>query len=434
MKQLILGGTVLTPAGPRQDAAIVLENGIIASVEDAATAKARYRDHKTVDAGGMVVVPGLVNTHTHVSMGFFRGLTHDWKPSRPDRSMIEDVFFPAERALKKEWMTALSYGCILDGIRSGVTCFVDAYFWADEVAKAFETLKVRAFVGEHIADLGGPVAAGHAHWEKTKSWITHWPHGPLVKPCAYAHATDTVSRDLLTDVAQFARANDLPFHMHLAQTRGERERVRQREGISPVLYADQCGALTPRTLAVHLVSCDQDDIRLLKERGVTGVLCPVSEVIYETLPPLKALWESGLGLALGTDCAASNDRTDILSELHSAALFLKNAGVSPSPRQLLAMVTAQPARVLGLPGLGSIAPGAPADLVFLETDITTLPNEQVEANLIYSFTSRHVRDVMINGEWVLKDWTLKVADEAALTLAYRDAVRKVWDAVKSSLS
>jgi 5-methylthioadenosine/S-adenosylhomocysteine deaminase len=227
-----------------------------------------------------------------------------------------------------------------------------------------------------------------------------------------------------------ARSQKIPLHMHLSQTAGERERTRQKEGVSPVVFAKECGALTEKTLAVHLVSADDSDLKILKDHGTTVGLCPASQIIYENLAPIAAFSRYRLPIALGTDCAASNDSSNILSELKLTALLCRHEKVQPEhlePSNLLKMVTLNPARAFGLDHLiGSLAPGKMADLGMLKMSVDTQPMTNPITNLIFSMGAQHVEHVMINGQWSLWQGNLVRVSEQEIIKRSRDA----WDEIK----
>ncbi len=412
------------------DGALVLRQGMVQDAGTTAAMASRYPSMRWLDGTGFLVCPGFINSHTHVSMSFFRGRGHSYqvKPGSGQTTMIEDFFFPIEKSLTPADTGPLAYSDLVDGIKSGVTSFVDAYFFMDGVARGMQRLGVRGFVGEHIADLGGPHAAGKDYWDRIRPKIDRWSWDERIKPVIYAHAADTVSSPLLRELGEFSRQRSLPFHMHLSQTSGERSRVMQRESLTPVQYASQCGVLTDRSLVVHLVSVDDADIRILKDSGVAMGYCPASEIIYERLPPIAKIQKAGIPIALGTDCAASCDSADLMAELRLAAILGKQAGWSREdlqPSALLKMVWSHPARVLGEPQLGHLHPGAKADCVFMAMDIGVQPQDTIKTNLIYSLRSRHVRHVMVAGEWVLWDQKLVKVSEADLTEEYTAAVDRI---------
>lgn len=424
--------TVLSGANEKARAhqSIVIRDGrIVAMGDDESIAQAHV--HVPVwDGTGYVATPGMINSHTHVTMGFFRGMTHAYQPRSPESSMIEDVFFPAESSLSADMMEALSYLSILEGLRSGATAFVDAYFEEMEVGKAFARFGVRGFIGEHIADLGGPRPAGRDRWERVRACIERWPFSSLIHPVVYAHAADTVSLELLKEMATYAKTHQLPFHMHLSQTVGERSRVKKQSGLSPVQYAQKAGAIFPGSLLVHLVSADDEDCRIIAHEGGTIGFCPVSEIQYEALPPVDLFFKHRIPLALGTDSAASNDTSDMLRELHMCAVLLQHEGLKQTPQMLLNMVWDNPARVLRQPHMGHLRVGSYADIVLTKDTDAALQPDIIPAHLCYTFTSRQVEHVLVNGEWVL--WNrepTKISEKDALE-AFTVAAKKARQNIK----
>lgn len=420
---LVRGLRVLTGDGQvHADGALVVKGERLEDVGPAAAVAQRHPGLRAVDAAGWTAIPGLVNAHTHVAMGFFRGLGHGRD------QMIETFLFPAEKSLTPELLEPLSWSYLVDGLRSGVTCVGDHYYFASGIARAIDRLGLRGVVGETVADLGGAFP-GRAGWDAWKNELAKWSHSARVRPAIAPHAADTVSPALLKELADFATANKLPLHMHLAQSSGERQRVAAREGMTPVAYAEKCGALTERTLAVHLVAIDDADLVILKSRGVTAGICPASQIIYEELAPLARILTAGIPVALGTDCAASNDAADLLAEMKLAALLAKDRGADAAlrePAQVLAMGSRNGARALGLEHeIGTLAPGKAADVVFLKGDLGTEPSPRPDVNLIYSLRSRNVRHVMVGGRWVLWDGALQTVDEAALAREYDTAVAEI---------
>ncbi len=417
------GLTLLTGDGePIADGALVVGGDKILDVGPSAVVAKRFANVRFVDAANFVACPGLVNAHVHSAMGFFRGLGHD------QEEMIERFLFPAEKSLTAELLEPLSYSYLVGALKSGVTTVGDHYYFVDGVARAVDRLGMRGVVGETVADLGGAFP-GRTGWDLWRGQISHWPHSARVTPAVAPHAADTVSSALLKELAQYAKKEKLPLHMHLSQSKGERQRVEKREGMSPVAYAESCGALTETTLAVHLVATDQEDWRRLAATGVTAGICPASQIIFEALAPLAGIFAAGVPVAVGTDCAASNDGSDLLAELRLLGLLAKDRGVpaaSRSPLALLAAGTRNGAAALGLKNVtGVLAKGLKADFVLLERDVASEPMPRPDVNLIYSMASRQVRHVMIDGEWALLDGKLARAEEADLGRAYGVAVAEI---------
>ncbi len=423
-RHVFAGGIILTPDHPpMRNAAIVVDQGKILAIGPTDSILERFPAVPITNTDDYVLVPGLFNAHTHAAMSFFRGLCHNTK------NMIEDLFFPVESQLTPDLIEPLSYSYLICGLRSGVTCFADHYYFVDGVGRALKRLGLRGVIGETTADLGSAFPSLKT-WNRARQQIENWPFdNDMIRPAIAPHAIDTVSAKLLNETAKFAKANNLPLHLHLSQTTGERDRVHKRHGMSPVQVAARAEILTDRTLAVHLVSADAEDLKLLAASGTTAGLCPASQIIYEKLAPIKQFADLKIKVALGTDCAASNDSADLLSELKLTALLYKEHLLDEStrrPEALLKLVTVNPAQTFGFDRIiGSLEPGKAADIVFLKRDITSEPMHDPFANLIFSLSSRHVRHVMVNGTWVLWNQMPTLVDEHDLMHEYSAAIQVI---------
>lgn len=378
--------------------------------------------YPTYDASGFFIFPGLVNAHTHCAMGFFRGLGH----GRPD--MIESFLFPAEKSLTPALVEDLSLSYIAAGIRCGVTTFSDHYYFVAGVGRAIDRLGARGVIGETVADLGGAFP-GLDSFHRMEDLLKTWSFSSRISASVAPHAADTVSESLMKKLAAFAKKNHLPIHMHLAQTEGERQRVKKRENLSPVQYAQRCGALGDRTIAVHLIACDTEDVNILKNEGVTAGICPVSEVIYERLPDIARFHAAGIPTALGTDCAASNDSSDMLAEMRFYNLMMRDRGVTVADfnfKETLATATVNGAALTAQPGVtGLLTPGSVADLVLMRAGLDLLPATDPLANLICSAGSGLVDHVMVDGQFILRDRRLTTANEDDLLASYVTATNAV---------
>ena len=400
--------------------AIVCIDGIIKKICPLSFAKKKFPNFEVIDATDKILMPSFVNAHTHVAMGFFRGFGHGKK------TLIEKYLFPAEKKLSAELIKPLCYAYIAAGIKSGVSFFNDHYYFSKDVAKAFESFGVRASVGETIADLGGAFPTSEKHFEGIKKDIENWSFSDKIIPVLAPHAADTVSPKLMQKIAAFAQSKNLSIHLHLSQTKGERQRVAKKHKVSPVMLALKNNLLGPKTLAVHLISADQKDIEILKKTNTFIGFCPSSQIIYEHLAPIESFPLTQT--CLGTDAAACNDSGDIMAELNLAGLLLRDRSKKPvDPKKILNMVLANPYRHLGLEkSLGKIAEGYSADFVFLKPDISVEPLvQQFTQNVLYSLKSRHVTDVMVGGSFVLKNSKLTKINEDTARSDYNEAVREI---------
>ncbi len=421
---LLCGLTMIPGVGPVQrNAAVAIKSGRLSAIGPSAEVRARHQDLSAFDAHGYTAIPGLVNAHTHAAMGFFRGLGHG------QDEMIESFFFPAEKSLTPELLEPLAYSYLYGGLLSGSTTFGDHYYHVAGVAKAIDRLGLRGVVGETVADLGGAFP-GRKGWEEWQRTIERWPFSSRLSPSIAPHAADTVSPSLLRELATFAHSHHLPLHLHLSQSSGERLRVLKREGCTPVAYAERCGALTSKTLAVHLVTVDSDDLYILARSGVTAGHCPASQIVYERLSPIDGFLKHGIPVALGTDCAASNDSADLLAEMRLTALLAADRGVplaQRGPAEILRMGTLNGAVGLGLgDDLGSLEEGKAADMVLLANDLTTEPDERPEVNVLFSHASRNVRHVLVDGRFVLFHSQPTLMSVSDMRAAYLEAVSAIY--------
>jgi 5-methylthioadenosine/S-adenosylhomocysteine deaminase len=432
---IIINATVITGAFLPliENGAIFVRSGKIAATgptdQVLTLANKQTPGIRALDAKGYIVLPGMFNTHTHVALAFFRGLGHG------KTNMIESFLVPAEKNLTPALLKPLSYSYIFDGLRAGVTSFVDHYYFSEGIGRAFESFGVRGWLGETVADLGGAFP-GRESWQRAKDLIEKTKFGPLIKHVIAPHAADTVSPGLLKECADYAKANNLTLHMHLSQTDGELHRVKARDNMTPVAAAKKAGALGPRSLVVHLTSASDDDIKTVKDSGATIGYCPTSTVMYDRLANIKLFHDLDIPLAIGTDCAASNDAADSLSELKIASVLARSNGVDVdkiSPDHLLAMATTIPAKVLGVDkDLGTLEAGKQADMVFLKTSLSSEPSDNKLANVIYSMGARDVSHVMVNGTWTLWNKMLPNLDETKLRTEYLAAVAEIHHRIQKS--
>lgn len=382
-----------------------------------------------VDATDYIVIPGLINAHTHSAMGFFRGFGSDAPVPGQDQSMIETFLFPAERALTPDLVEKLSYSYIVQGLKSGVTTFFDHYYFIESVGKAFQRIGARAFLAETIADIGGAFPSIDT-WNRAKKGIEHWPFDvEKISPMIGPHATDTISPKVFKEISEFARQTKLPVHMHCSQTEGERSRLLKSTKKSPVQFACDMGLLGENTLAVHLVSATQDDLNIIKQSGSTAVYCPTSQVQYEKSADIAAWNQTQLKFAIATDCAASNDANDPLNECKIADVLLRHLSQnkqSLTGEKLLSCIMDIPAAAAGKKDLlGTLRPGAYADCVFVKKGIELAPFDRLKNNLIFSNGSAFVEHVMINGKWVIYNRNLATANEAELVAEYASSVLEI---------
>lgn len=402
---------ILTNKGLQKNTSITIENNTIRSIGEI--------HGKVFPYPGYLLLPGLINSHTHSPMNFLRDRCHGVE------NMIENIFFKTESQLTSELTKNLSYPYILSGLKSGVTTFNEHYYFCAGIAQAFEKIGLRAYIGETLADLGGafPSSDGLDHFKRQ---ISQWNYSDRIKPTLCPHAADTVSPEYAKKIADFSKSQKIPMHFHLAQRKSEYDSLIKQYGRTPVELAFEWGWLSERSLAVHLLHVDDKDIELLKDSGTSAVSCPSSQILYEFLAPVEKFYNAGINLSLGTDCAASNDEADVLSELKTLALLLKDRGIMDINlyQNLFKTVTENPAQILDAP-VGEITPGKLADIVFVKQTLETLPLRDIWTHIIFSYKSQHVDHVMIDGRFVLYDKKLTLTNESDLESQFKYSMDQI---------
>lgn len=404
---------VLTDQGLVKNTSITIEGNKILSIGKV------NNKAKEISMPGYLVVPGMVNSHTHSPMNFLRDLCHG------NKNMIEDIFFKTESQLNNSLSENLSFAYILSGLKSGVTSFVEHYYFIEGISNAFEKIGLRAFVGETLADIGGAFPSDKSLSE-FKTLVNKWPYSDRISPIVCPHAADTVSPEFAKKVADFAQIENLPLHFHLAQRKSEYDTLYNKFQKTPVELANEWGWLSEKSLAVHLLHVNDNDIKILKDSGTTAVSCPSSQIIYEFLAPIDKFYNANLNLSLGTDCAASNDQANILSELKVLTLLMKDRGIEGDNlyKNLFKTVTTNPAETLDAK-IGKIKPGYLADLVFVNQSLDTLPLRDIWTHMLFSYESQHIDHVMVDGKFVLFEKQLCQANESELYKKFESATDSI---------
>ena len=370
-----------------------------------------------LDAEGGLVLPGLINTHTHAAMTLFRGLADDL----PLMQWLESYIFPAEARMDAAFVHTGARLACAEMIRAGITCFCDMYLFAHEVARAARDCGVRAVVGEVLYDFPspnyGPIEAGFAY---TRELIETWRGDPLVSVAVQPHAPYTCRPELLREADRIARHYDVPLVMHLAETDGETRQIQERYGLRPVAHLDRLGLLHANLIADHAVWLTADEIALMAQRGVRVAHCVESNMkLASGVAQLPELLAAGVTVGLGTDGCASNNDLDLFGEMDTVAKLHKVQRLDPTVMDaatVLRLATIEGARVLGLAHrIGSLETGKRADLIVVDTrqpHLTPLYNPV--SHLVYAARSADVRHTVIDGRLVMRDRRLLTIDLASL--------------------
>ncbi|ABK18635.1 amidohydrolase [Syntrophobacter fumaroxidans] len=406
---LLVNGMVLTldPDGRRFDpGAVAILNGEIAAVGPAERLAADFRATRTLDVGGCVVLPGLINAHTHAAMTLFRGLADDL----PLMEWLQQHIFPAEAKLTEDWVYWGTMLACAEMIRSGTTTFCDMYLFEHKVAEAARAAGMRAVVGEVLYDFPsphyGPIENGLRF---TESLIERWKEDPLIRIAVEPHAPYTCSPSLLTRCNDIALRHRVPLIIHLSENEAEVEQVLSRYGRRPVAHLEEIGLLGPHLVADHCVALDERDLELLGERGVHVVHNPESNMkLASGIAPVPKLLERGVNVALGTDGCASNNNLDLFGEMDTCAKLHKAATLDPTAmpaETVLRMATAGGARALGMGGrIGELSVGRLADLIVVDFRKPHLvPVYNPISHLVYAARSSDVRHAVIHGRLVMED-------------------------------
>lgn len=398
--------------------AIAVDAGAIRAVLPAAEAGRRFAARATVRLPDHVVMPGLVNAHTHASMALLRGVGDDL----PLQRWLTERIWPLEQALVGEdFVHDGARLAAVEMLRAGVTTCSDMYFYPDLVARALTSVGMRAVVG--IIAIGFPTAYAvdaDDYLRKGLQARDALRDEALVSFTLAPHAPYTVDDSTLARVAMLAEELDLPVHIHVHETRHEIEESVERHGLRPLERLERLGLLSERLIAVHAIHLTEGEIAQLGRVGASVAHCPVSNMkLANGLAPVPALLAAGVNVALGTDGAASNNRLDMFDEARFAALIAKTVSGDASTLPAAAALecaTLSGARALGLESrIGSIEAGKEADLVAIElSSPEVLPLFDPVSHLLYASGREHVTDVWVAGRHVVQ--TRQLVTEAGIAL------------------
>jgi 5-methylthioadenosine/S-adenosylhomocysteine deaminase len=427
MKQadiIIKNGTVLTMDSKNS----IFETGFLCIRGDSISkigtgTPSSFKAEKIIDARGGLILPGLVNCHTHAAMSLFRGLADDL----PLMEWLNNYIFPAERRIDAEFVYTGTLLALAEMILSGTTTFCDMYLFEDQVARAARKAGVRCLVGEVLYDFPspnyGPVEKG---LEYTESLIQKWQKDPLVSIAVEPHSLFTCSPELLTASNELALKYKVPVIIHVAETLTELSEIKEKYGKTPVKYLDSLGLLGPHLIADHCVHIDDADIKTLADHGVKVVHNPESNMkLASGIAPIPQMLSQGVTVGLGTDGCASNNNLDLFSEMDTAAKLHKVNSLDPTVMDALSvlkMATIHGARVLGLQNVtGSLEVGKKADIIVIDTHKPHLtPMYNAISHLVYAARGNDVSHSIINGQLVMEDRKLLTLDIAEIITRARE--------------
>jgi len=419
---LILGGTIVTMDDARtiiRDGGIAVKDGKIVSVGTRTEVSRNFRPRVTVNAVGKVVIPGLINTHTHIPMTLFRGIADDMDL----QEWLTRFIFPAEaKNVNEQFVRVGTRLGLAEMIRGGTTTYCDMYYFEDAIAEETKKAGVRGVLGETVIDFPAPdnktFEAGLAYTEK---FIKRWKEDPLIIPAVAPHAPYTVSPDHLIAARDLSNRLEVPLVIHLAEANTETEFIqRNHKGLRPIEFVESIGFLTNRTIAAHVIQANTSELAILKRRGVGIAHNPQSNMkLAAGVAPVPEMLRLGLSVGLGTDGAASNNDLNLWEEMDTAAKLHKVFSGDPkvvSAEEAFAMATIGGARALHIGDLtGSIETNKAADIVIVDFDgLHQTPMYNLYSHLVYATKSSDVASVMINGRWVMLNRRLLTLNENAI--------------------
>ncbi|HIF9255325.1 TPA: amidohydrolase [Photobacterium damselae] len=408
---------------------VAIKGNKIVAVTDGSDIK-EYQSVKTIDADGDIVMPGLINTHTHVSMTVFRSLADDV----PDR--LHRYIFPLEKKLVSRDMVRI--GAQLGNVemlKGGVTTYADMYYFEDEVAKTVDKIGMRAVLGETIIKF--PVASAATPEDGIKytlNFIEQYKDHPRITPAFAPHGPYTNTTEILQKITELSLKHDVPVMTHLAESERENQVIAERSGgLSPIKYMESIGALTPNFVGAHVINANDEDIQILKKHDV-GVAHNMSANIKSAkgVAPAMKMFDEGLRIGLGTDGPMSGNTLSTIDEFNQVAkvhkLVNKDRAAMP-PKNVIEMATIGAARALHMEDkIGSLEVGKLADVIVVDTKAPNMvPVYNPYSALVYSAYATNVKHAIVDGKLLMENRDVLTVDEEKIRIEaqnYADTVRK----------
>jgi len=418
---IIRGGTVVTMDGSRrviENGGVAIKGGRIVAVDDTADIDRRYAAREIINGTGKVLIPGLINGHTHVPMTLFRGIADDLDL----QEWLTKYIFPAEaKNVTEDFVRVGTRLGLAEMIRSGTTTYCDMYYFEDAIADETFKAGVRGVLGETVIDF--PVAdnktyeAGLAYSEK---FIQKWKGNALIVPAIAPHAPYTVSEDHLKAARALSDRLNAPIVIHISETKREVDDSLKAKGASPVNYLARIGFLNDRVIAAHMVWPTEGELGVLKKLGVGIVHNPQSNMkLASGTAPIPEMLKENLPVGLGTDGAASNNDLNLWEEMDTAAKLHKLISNDPkvvNAQDAFEMATIRGARAMHLEKeIGSIEKGKRADIVVVDLDaLNQTPFYNIYSDLVYATKADDVRSVIIEGRVIMRDRRLLTLNEETI--------------------
>ncbi|HSA33631.1 MAG TPA: amidohydrolase [bacterium] len=385
----------------------------------------------TATGEAVLIMPGMVNFHTHVPMTLFKGVAEDL----PLKDWLEKRIFPLEaKFISREMCRIAGQWGMAEMLLSGVTAFADMYFFEEDIAAAAKEIGIKAAIGEGVINFPAPNGMGPDETiAYTAQLAERYKDDPWVFPCCAPHSPYLTDEKYLLTLAEISKKYRIPLHIHMAETRHEQEAYRKQHGEREFERFDELGLLSDRFIAAHCVWVDGKEMDLMARRGVTVAHCPSSNLkLGSGIAPVAEMVRRGVNVAVATDGSASNNNLDVLKEAQLAAKVQKGIAHDPTvlpALDVLKMVTASPGRALGR-SFGRLVEGGAADIVQVHLDTVGIaPVHDPAAALLYAFSPSAVAAVWVNGRQTVTEGKILTVDMAAL----KKELDRMSDAVRRSL-
>ena len=434
---VIANGIVVTVDGNRRilnPGSIAIDGASIVAIDTPANIAVRFKAADTIDATGKVVMPGLINTHTHAAMVMYRGLGNDLALM----DWLQKYIFPAEaKTVSPAFVRIGTQLALLEMIQSGTTTFADMYYFEEEVAKVTKAAGVRGVLGQTVIEFPVPDAKTPAEaLKRTEAFAKQFDHDELITPSIAPHSVYTLDAKTLTAVSALAKRLMIPIQIHLSETSAEIGMSQERHKMRPVAILDSLNFWAPTTLAAHGVWINDEEIALLKRREVGVSNNPESNMkLSSGTAPVMAYRKAGVNVGIGTDGAASNNDLDMFEAMRQAAFQQKLVTMDPtaiSAAEAVEMATIGGAGALGRrQRLGSLEPGKLADVIIVGM---SKPRQQPlfdpVAQIVYASRGDDVETTIVNGRILMRNRKLLTLDEARVLSDARAAADQVRKAVQ----
>ena len=432
---LIKNALILNPNNfENKEQSLLIKNDVISEISDVID---EGNVDKVIDATGKILLPGFINTHTHLSMALFRGLADDLSLD----SWLNDHIWPMEANLNGEYCYIGALLGAVELIKSGTTTFSDMYFYMEDVARAVDEAGIRAVLSYGMIDFGDAERRENEIKENINLYENcNGMANGRIKVFFGPHSPYTASEELLIKVRQLADEYNMGIHIHVSETEKEINDVSQEKGLRPFEYLDKIGFLGSDVVAAHCVWLSDNEIDIIKKNNVKVSHNPCSNMkLASGIAPISKLIENDVCVSIGTDGASSNNNLDLIEELKTASLLQKVSTLDPkvlSSDEALAMRTIKGSEALGLEDeIGSIEVGKKADIILIDTDSANMvPNSSnLSSNIIYSANGSNVDTTICDGKILMENKKLVVLDEQEIYDKARKAIKELKELKEANI-